>query len=144
MTKQPVASEHNEQAAFFADISYRYQHNPEFVPELFYAIVNGFYAAGTGGRKFALLAKYRSEGWRPGIADVHYDQPRGEYNKLVIEMKRSDKRNTKDGGLRPDQIAYLEAARKAGTYVCVCYDADEAVAEFAAYMAMPIRERVIT
>ncbi len=136
MTKLPPISEHTEQANFFSEVRARYASRPDFIPELFYAIVNGFYAAGTGGRKYALLAKYKAEGWKPGIGDVHYDQPRGEYCKLVIEMKRRDKKNTKDGGLTPDQIVYLAAAASVGTFTDVCYCAEEAVETFARYMEL--------
>jgi hypothetical protein len=131
-----ILSEHMEQASFFSEIGYRYRSRPDFIPALFYAMVNGFYAAGVGARKHALLAKYRAEGWKSGIPDVRYDQPRGPHPFLVIEMKRADKRNTRDGGLRPEQIEYLDAARSVGAFVRVCYCADEAIAAMDEYMRL--------
>jgi hypothetical protein len=136
MTKLPPLSEHTEQANFVSEVYSRYTSRPDFIPVLFYAVVNGFYVASNKPSKFALLAKYKAEGWRPGVADVHYDQPRGDYCKLVIEMKRSDKRNTKDGGLTPEQKEYLEAAASVGAFTDVCYCAEEAFETFSKYMSL--------
>lgn len=136
MTTLAIPTEHDEQAGFVGDVKARYQHRRDFYPELFYSVPNGFWAAGKGNAKFALIAKYKAEGMRPGVADVMYDQPRGGFTKFVCEMKRRDRRNEKNGGLSDDQMAYLNAARKVGAFVCVCYTADEAVQCFDNYMAM--------
>ena len=136
MTKLPILSEHSEQAEFVTRVKLEYRNDETFIPALFYSVVNGFWAAGSGPRKFALLAKYKAEGMNPGVSDCHYDQPRGGYNKLVIEMKRSDKRNAKDQGLRLEQIEYLDAARSVGAFVRVCFCAEEATEAFNEYMRM--------
>lgn len=136
-------TEHQTQASFFTEVAhYRYRNRADFMPALFYAVLNGAWIAGDGRRKSALLEKYRSEGWRPGIADVMYDQPRGRFNKLVFEFKREDKRNKKEkgiltGGLSPEQIEYLTSI-KPYAFVRVVYTVEEAVAEFDHYMSLPV------
>lgn len=143
--KLPIPTEHDEQAAFFAEVGFRYLHRQDYIPELHFAVVNGFWAAGDNKteagrrRKYGLLNKYRAEGMKKGVADTHYLQPRGPHPYCVIEFKRSDKRGEDDGGLEPEQIKYLAAARDAGAYVCVCYSCDEALEAFADYMALEPR-----
>jgi hypothetical protein len=133
----PILSEHDEQAAFLVEARYRYRNDDSFVPELLFAVPNGMWVAGEGKRRAGLIMKYRHEGLKPGVADLHYLQPRGQYPYLVIEMKRSDKKNIRNGGLTDDQMQYLTAARKAGAFVRVCYGAEEAVAALGEYMEMP-------
>ena len=132
----PVLSEHSEQANFVAEVQYRYRNDETFVPELLFAVPNGMWVAGEGTRRAALIMKYRKEGMRPGVADLHYLQPRGNYPYCVIEMKRSDKKNVRNGGLTDDQMQYLGAAMKAGAFVQICYGADEAIAAFHEYMEL--------
>ncbi len=129
-----VPTEHEEQAAFVTEIGYEFRNRSDFYPVLFFAVVNGFWAAGESGRKFGLLNKYRAEGWRKGIADVQYQQPRGGYPYAVFEMKRCDGATKKDGGLEPEQKDYLAAARAVGAFVRVCYGADQAIAAMREYM----------
>ena len=130
-----ILSEHDEQVQFVTEAGYEYRNCSDFAPVLFFAVVNGFWAAGEGGRKFGLLNKYKAEGWRKGIADVQYQQPRGEYCFAVFEMKRRDARAKKNGGLEPEQMEYLAAARAAGAFVRVCYGADEALEAMREYMS---------
>lgn len=131
-----VLTEHEEQVGFVSEIRYLYRNDPEFMPELFYSVPNGMWIGGAGKTRFALMEKYKAEGLMPGVADVHYDQPRGGFSKFVCEMKRSDKKKEKDGGLSPEQLRYLNAVRKAGAFVCVAYCADEAIDSFKNYMGM--------
>lgn len=132
----PVISEHSEQASFVSEVHYRYRNQVDFIPELFFAVPNGMWVAGDGRRKAGLINKYKSEGVKPGVGDIHYLQPRGEHPYCVIEMKRQDKKATRDGGLSPAQKQYIQAARNAGAFVRVCYSAEEGAAAFDQYMDM--------
>ena len=120
------------------EVMYEYRNQSDFVPVLFYAVVNGFWAAGEGGGKFGLLNKYKAEGWKKGIADVQYQQPRGEYPFAVFEMKRRDAKSKKGGGLEPEQMTYLSAAKSVGAFVRVCYGADEALEAMREYMGFEV------
>lgn len=134
----PIPTEHQEQAAFFTTILYKYQHNPSFARPLFFSVPNG---AWLGGRRPSnVMEKMKAEGLTPGVSDILYLQPRGPYSYLVIEMKRADQRNRKNGGLRDDQIEFLDAATVAGGYCNVCYSADEAERIFDAYMGFNLKE----
>lgn len=134
-------TEHQIQAGFFQEACHEFRNDPAFRPELFYAVLNGAWIAGEGVRKSGLLAKYRAEGWRPGIADVHLDLPRGPFTKMVIEFKREAKRNAGKksgmitGGLEPEQIAYLQAIAPYA-YVRVCYSEQEAMNALRYYMSL--------
>lgn len=134
----PPLTEHQEQTNFVTEVLYEYRNRSDFVPELFFAVVNGFWAAGEGVRKYGLLNKYRAEGYRKGIADVQLQQPRGGYHFAVFEMKRVDAKNKKNGGLEAEQIEYLAAARAAGAFVRVCYGADEAIQSMREYMDLDV------
>jgi len=149
MTILSKISEHEVQRDFVTEIGYRYASREDFIPILFYAVVNGFWVGieenGTANsrRKDGLIKKYLEEGLKSGVADFHYDQPRGRFSKMVIEFKIEGKRNkqTRDkiltGGLSPEQIQYL-TAMKPYAYVRVCYTTEEAVKEFDQYMALPL------
>lgn len=135
---QPIPSEHQEQAAFFTMILYKYQHNETFARPLFFAVPNG---AWLGGRRPSnMMEKMKAEGLTPGVADILYLQPRGHYSFLALEFKRADKRNRHQGGLRDDQIKFLNAASLAGAFFSVCYSADEAVRAFDAYMELNLKK----
>lgn len=133
-------SEHEIQTTFAQSVLIEYRLDSTFVPALFYAVLNGPYITDFDGdkkRKDGLIRKYQEEGWRPGIADFHYDQPRGRFNKLVFEFKKEDKRKTKNGGLSDEQIVYLTAMQPYA-FVRVIYTVDEAMEHFKRYMEMPI------
>lgn len=134
-----VPSEHNEQAAFVHAVLFKYQHDPSFLPMLFFAVPSGMWAGGSTQKgRWGLINKFKSEGFRSGVFDVQYQQPRGDYSFLAIEMKRSDRVNEKDGGLSDDQMQYLDQAIKAGACARVCYSADAAIDTFDIYMAFPL------
>lgn len=85
---QPKVTEHDIQASLF---SYIEQHKYSFPQlETIFAIPNGMWIAGSGGRKFALINKYKSEGLTPGIPDVLLPLPSadGKWNLLFLETKR--------------------------------------------------------
>jgi len=81
------------------------------------------------------MNKYKAEGLNPGVPDIHYDQPRGGYNKLVIEFKREDRRNDVDGGLSSEQRRYIDGFEKYGKWRA-CYSTDEAMEVFDYYMSL--------
>lgn len=130
----PPLTEHQIQAGFFREALYKYRLDETFVPVLFYAVLNGAWIAGSGTRKAHLIQKYKDEGWRSGIADFHYDQPRGPFTKLVIEFKRTDKKTKKNGGLETEQIEYLQAISPYAM-TRVCYTEEEAMKVFDYYMS---------
>jgi hypothetical protein len=130
-----IPSEHEEQAAFFTMVLYKYQQHPDFARMLFFAVPNGAWLAGR--RPYAVMEKMKSEGFTPGVADVLYLQPRGKYAYLVIEMKRADKRNRKNGGLRDDQLEFLKSVDAAGGMSAVCWSAEDAELIFDTYMSLP-------
>lgn len=80
--------------------------------------------------------KHKQEGAVRGVADVLFLIPRGEFTFMAIEMKRSDRRNQKDGGLTPDEKDWLDTARKNGAYAVVAYSAEDAKQKFDWYMKL--------
>lgn len=135
-------SEHNEQATFVTAIRWQYRNDPTFYPELFFAVPNGFWAGGSSKQgRFALIQKYKQEGFAPGIADVHYLAPRGPYAHLAIEMKSAGRRNEKNGGATQEQLDFLTAVNKAGGLGVICYGCQEAIDAFDKYMALPVIKR---
>lgn len=136
----PYPTEHNVQAAFFQHISMEFMHDKTFIPELFFAVPNGMWAGGSSkGGKFGLIAKFISEGVKPGVADILYLQPRGIHPYLAFEFKRENFREAKDGGLKPKQVAFKDAAFRVGAFYRVIYTVDEGVEEFRRYMEYPTR-----
>lgn len=131
IAKLPRVSEHEEQANFFTEAKMRFGFRDDFIERLLFAVPNGMWIG--GGNKFALMNKYKAEGFKTGVSDIIYLQPRGGYNCLVIEMKAQDKRNDKDA-VSPDQAAFLEAINGAGGIGEVCYGCDEAMELFTRYM----------
>jgi len=137
----PPLTEHQEQTIFFTNACFNYRNDPTFVRILFFAVPNGAALAGKNkGVRARVGSKLKDEGLTSGVADVHYLQPRGGHPYLVIEMKRSTERNHKDGGLRQDQIEYLDEAKRVGAMTAVCYCADEALQAFDLYMSLGIVE----
>lgn len=131
IAKLPRISEHEEQASFFTEAKMRFGFRDDFIERLLFAVPNGMWIG--GANKFALMSKYKAEGFKSGVSDVLYLQPRGGYNCLVIEMKALDKRNDKDA-VTPEQSAFLEAINGAGGIGEVCYGCDEAIELFTRYM----------
>lgn len=78
-------SESDEQIAVVEWFRRKY-HN-----EIIFAIPNGSWIAGSGGRKFALINKYKKEGLTPGVSDLFIAAPRGSYHGMFIEMKNKGK-----------------------------------------------------
>ena len=133
-SKSGVPLEHDEQVAFFTQVSYEYRNKDDFVPNLLFAVPNGSWFGGNG---YAVYNRMKAEGVRKGVADILYLQPRGKWPYLAIEMKRSDKRNVRNGGLEPEQIEFMDAVIRAGGRHEICYTAEEALGIFWEYMELP-------
>ena len=136
LTVMPRLSEHEEQARFFAEVRVSYFFREDFADELLFAVPNGMQLGGRN--KYALMNKYKTEGLKPGVADILYLQPRGDYAYLAIEMKAEGRRNEKDA-VSSEQLTFLEAVNGAGGMGEVCYGADEALKIFELYMGMPAK-----
>lgn len=129
-------SEHDEQAAFVFEVLCRYGNCSDFLRPLFFSVPNG---AWLGGRNpFALMAKYKAEGFTPGVSDILYLQPRGGYAYLAIEMKATNRMVEKDKGISLEQAEFQKAVIRAGGRALVCYGAEAAVEEFIEYMKLEV------
>ena len=133
----PRISEHQEQANFIREVYLRYGSRDDFIPVLLFSVPNGLVIGGEN--KFAILAKFRAEGFKNGVADLIYLQPRGPYTCLCIEMKALDQQEKKDGGVSPEQAEFLAAVSAAGGCTDVCYGSIHAIEVFSAYMAQEVR-----
>ena len=129
-------SEHQEQANFFTEVRFRFQNRDDFIPKLLFSVPNGMWLG--GNNKFALMAKFKAEGLQPGVSDILYLQPRGEYAYLTIEMKAIDKKNIADA-MTPEQDEFIQAVNGAGGLGDVCYGCEEAMKIFELYMSMPAK-----
>jgi hypothetical protein len=131
IARLPRISEHEEQVNFFIEAKMRFGFREDFLETLLFAVPNGMWLGGQN--KFALMNKYKAEGFQVGVSDIIYLQPRGGYNCLTIEMKAIDRRNVKDA-VTPEQSAFLQAINGAGGIGEVCYGCDEALQLFTRYM----------
>lgn len=133
--KAPKTTERQEQIAFVSYVLQAYAHRPDFIRGLFFAVPNG---AWLGGKRPAyVMEKMKGEGVLPGVADLLYLQPRGEYAYLAIEMKTPQRKKEKTGGLTDEQLDFLQNVIIAGGRADICYGADEAIALFDWYMRLP-------
>lgn len=127
-------TEHHDQANFFAEIALIYRNRDDFASNLFFATMNGAWFGGNGARMYQARKR---EGFKKGVADILYLQPRGPYAYLTIELKTEKRRKEKDGGLEPEQAEFIGAVNNNGGFGMVCYGVDQAVAVFANYMGFP-------
>lgn len=123
-----IASEHEEQAAFFEGVAWTYKTRSDFLRLLLFATFNG--------EIWRSYAKVVNAGLVRGVSDILYLQARGGYAFFCCELKRTDRKPQKDGGVTPEERAWMLEARKAGAFVAVAYGADEALQIFANYMGM--------
>lgn len=108
-------SEHQHQATFVEHVLWTYRNRPDFIRRLFFAVPNG---AWLGGKRPAyVMEKLKGEGLLPGVADLLYLQPRGEYAYLAIEMKTPERAKEKDAGLTEDQRDFLLAVNISDWYM---------------------------
>ena len=132
-----ILTEHQEQSNFFQEVRTRFASRDDFLTELFFSVPNGSWF---GGNRFAMYHRMVSEGFRKGVADTLYLQARGEYAYLAIEMKRSDKRKSPNGGIEPEQETFLQKVHEGGGFGTVCYSSQQAVEVFCWYMELPVKK----
>jgi hypothetical protein len=130
-------SEHNEQSTFIDEVLYQYRNDPTFSRPLFFSVPNGAYL---GGKSPATFARLKKEGFRNGVSDILYLQPRGAYAYLALELKTIERRGQKNGGLSDDQREFIETARSVGALAVVCYGSTEAFEAFNQYMQLEVRK----
>ena len=68
-----------------------------------------------------------------GMPDYCLPIPKGEFGALYIEMKKPDLKNTKSGGLSPEQVKRI-ASLSLYYKVDVCYSWEEALKSVLDYM----------
>lgn len=119
-----AGTEHAEQSALFCWAA------ASGIPELkwMHAIPNG------GERNAIVASRMKAEGVRTGVWDVFLPLPRREFHGLYIEMKRSTRRNHKDGGLSPEQVTFGIWASSHGYYMVVAYTWQEAAEALRQYV----------
>ena len=118
-------SEHDEQVAVIDFVRLQY-------PEIrIIAIPNGQWLAGDGKRKYALIQKYKREGWLNGVSDLFICHSDGQNHGLWIEMK--DRGKTKSS-LSIPQRAWLKDMNKAGYVAKWAAGADAAIKIIQDYM----------
>jgi hypothetical protein len=131
----PHITEHQEQANFITYVTMQYGNRVDFSRPLLFAVPNGAWFGGKNS--IAMFKKFEAEGFRRGVADLLYLQPRGPYSFLAIEMKASHRRNEK-AALSLEQVEFLTATSGAGGAACVCFGCDEAMKKFDEYMKFSV------
>jgi hypothetical protein len=125
-------SEDGEQMALFAWAALSGYKQLEWM----HAIPNG------GFRNKAEAGRLKATGSRAGVWDIFLPYPVSIYcvpdniiyNGMYIEMKRSDRRNHKNGGLTDEQIAFGEYVRSVGYQTAICYSWVEAKDAIISYL----------
>lgn len=125
-------SEHHEQALVVKWAVTQLLDYPEL--DCLFAIPNlGVKFDGDERRGYALMARMKAQGLRPGMPDLCLPVARGGYNALFVEMKRIKLRETKTKGVvlekthpTPLQVEWHDKLRITGNLVLVCYTAEEA------------------
>ena len=102
-----------EQTQLFTWAQYASGKYPELA--LMYHIPNG------GKRSKAEAARFKAQGVKAGVPDVCLPVARGKYHGLYIELKR-----VKGGRVSAAQEEYIEALRKQGYKVTVCFGMEQA------------------
>ena len=113
-------TEHQEQAAFFAQAAYLLTREQY---ELLYAIPNG------ANKSLTARMKFQAEGLKAGVPDVSFDYPSSGYHGLRIEFKRRKGSKTSD-----EQKRKIELLNKYGYKAVVCKGCDEAIEVLTEYL----------
>lgn len=119
----PVPSESVEQQCLFRWAAYEAGKYP--VLRKMYHIPNG------GKRGKAEAARFKAEGVKPGMPDVHLPTARGGYHSLYVEMKKQ-----KGGRLSPDQKDRIAELEEEGNRVVVCMGWEEAANVILEYLML--------
>lgn len=115
------ADEHREQVRLFAWARREEEGRPEL--GLLFAVPNG-------GRRDAVTgARLRDEGVRRGVPDVWLPVAREQWHGLVIELKASKGRATRE------QVEWLRRLGQEGYLALLCVGAEEAQSVIEQYLA---------
>lgn len=102
------------------------------VGDFLFAIPNG------GKRGIREAARFKKLGVKPGVADLFFAYPCGEYAGLWIEMKKPRLAFRSLGeakrSVSPEQQAFLDNMRWAGYETAVCYGCAEAINIITSYL----------
>ena len=118
-----MRTEHQEQVSFFQRARKLLLGTEPQAIDLLFSIPNG------GRRDSRTAASMKMEGLKPGVPDILFACPSGQYHGLFIEMKRE-----KGGTLSAPQKRIISSLRSAGYRVEVCRGCDEAMKIFSEYM----------
>ena len=121
MVRSPVQREADQQEALFRWVQFRAATMPEL--KLLHHIPNG------GRRDAAEAAHLKRLGVKPGVPDLCLPVARGPHHGLYIEMKAGDNKPT------DKQNEWLDALRKQGYAIAVCWSHEEAEEVIEEYMA---------
>ena len=123
MTRGPIASEHQEQAAFFSYLEIESHHRPE---------LNLIFAVPNAAKRTPRLGQWmKDEGMKPGVPDIVVPIPRAGFHGAFLEMKRK-----KGGVVSPEQNWWITALRERLYFVTVCYGWDDAKFELEMYLSL--------
>lgn len=79
-------------------------------------------------------ARAKAEGVRAGVPDIFLPVRMRNYAGLYIELKQQKYRTAKNGGLKPEQIEWIDYLRNAGYRVEVAYGWREAARHIQNYL----------
>lgn len=112
-------------------ISWCYYHETQY-PEL-----KWIYHCPNGGKRNAQeAAKFKRQGVKAGVPDLHLPVAKGRYIGLYIELKYEG------GKLQKTQREWLEAMQAAGHYTCTCYGYETAVKIIEQYVTLKSGEEM--
>ena len=93
------------------------------------ALLKMYHIPNGGKRSKTEAARFKAEGVKPGMPDVHLPTARGKYHSLYIEMKRQ-----RGGRLSQDQKDRIDELREEGNKVVVCMGWEEAARVIMEYL----------
>lgn len=114
-----MTSEHDNQVSFFHFVRLKAIGDERY--RNIYAVPNW------GIRSHAQREYLHQEGMSKGVLDINIDWPSNGYHGMKIEMKHGK------GKLSNAQKEWKKRYEKAGYYVVVCYDFEQACQELIAY-----------
>lgn len=115
--------EDTEQEAVISWANWNMQQYPEL--KWLYHIPNG------GKRNKAEATRFKMQGVKAGVSDLHLPAARGGYFGLYIEMKYGKNKPTEN------QIEFMNDMRQQGYKAIVAYGAEEAITALREYLQQP-------